>query len=100
MSNRFEEIARRKQILVDQCARDREELAANCHRIRLPASLGVGLMVLGKTLKSYPILVAGISSLLVSGYGGKLAKSTGKLLGLGRAILPLWSWWTRRGKRK
>ena len=100
MSNRFEEIARHKQILVDQCAREREELAATCHRIQVPLSVGALLMLLGKTLKSYPVLVAGISSLLVSGYGGKLARSTGKLLGLGRAILPFWSWWAKRRKRK
>ena len=100
MSNRFEEIARRKQVLVDRCARDREELAAAFPRIRLPLGLGAVLTVLGKTLKSYPILVAGVSTLLVGGYGGKLTKSAGKLLGLGQTILPLWSWWTRRSKRK
>ncbi len=100
MSSRFEEIARRKQILIDRCARDREELVASCRRIHLPLGLGAVLTVLGKTLKSYPILVAGISSLLVGGYGGKLTKSAGTLLRLGQAVLPLWTWWTRGRKRK
>jgi hypothetical protein len=100
VTNRFEEIARRKQVLIDRCARDREELAASCRRIHLPLSLGAVLTVLGRSLKSYPILVAGISSLLVGGYAGKLTKSAGKLFSLGHAFLPLWSWWTRRSKRK
>ena len=100
MSNRLEEIARRKQVLIERCARDREELATSFQRIRLPLSFGAVLTVLGKTLKSYPIMVAGLSSLLVGGYGAKLAKSAGKLFSLGQAILPLWSWWTKRRKRK
>ena len=83
MSNRFEEIARRKQLLVDRCARDREELAAAFPRIRLPLGLGAVLTVLGKTLKSYPILVTGISSLLIGGYEGKLTKSARTLFRLG-----------------
>ena len=70
MSDRFEEIIRRKQVLIDRCARDREELAASCRRIHLPLGFGAVLTVLGKTLKSYPILVAGLSTLLVGGYGG------------------------------
>ena len=100
MSRRFEEIARRKQLLIDRCARDRDELAASCHRIHLPLGPGAVLTVLGKTLKSYPILVAGISSLLVGGYARTLTKSAGTLFKLGQAILPFWSWWTRRRNRK
>jgi len=100
MSDRFEEIARRKQVLIDRCARDREELAASCRRIHLPLGLGAVLTVLGKTLKSYPILVAGISTLLVGGYGGRVTKSAGTFFKLGQAVLPLWTWWTRRRKRK
>jgi hypothetical protein len=100
VSNRFEEIARRKQVLIDRCARDREELAASCRPIHLPLGLGTVLTILGKTLKSYPILVAAISSLLVGGYGGKLTKSAGTMFRLGQTVLPLWSWWTRRSKRK
>ena len=100
MSRRLEDIARRKQVLIDRCALDREELAASSRRIHLPLSLGVVLAVLGKTLKSYPILVAGISTLLVGGYAGRLTKSAGALFRLGQVILPLWSWWTGHRKRK
>jgi hypothetical protein len=100
VSNRLEEIAHRKQILIERCARDREELAASFHRIHLPLGLGAFLTMLGKTLKSYPIFVAGISTLLVGGYGTTLAKSAGKLFKLSQAILPLWSWWAKRRKRK
>jgi hypothetical protein len=99
VSDRFEEITHRKQVLIDRCARDREELAASCRQIHLPLGPGAVLTVLGKTLKSYPILVAGISSLLVGGYARTLTKSAGTLFKLGQAILPLWSW-TRRRKRK
>jgi hypothetical protein len=98
VSKRFEEIARRKRFLIDQCERDRQELAASFGRIRLPLSFGAALMALGKTLKSYPILVAGVSTLLASGYGSKLTSSAGKLFRLGQAILPLWYWWTKRRK--
>ncbi len=100
MTSRLEELARRKELLIERCAQEREELASSCHRMRLPLGLGAVLMVAGKTLKSYPILVAGVSSLLASGYGGKLAKSTGTLFRLGQAIMPLWSWLTKRRKRK
>ena len=99
MSNRFEEIARRKQILIDRCELERQELASSCRQIHLPLSFGVVLTALGRKLKSYPILVAGISTLLVGGYGGSLTKSAGALYRLGRAILPLWSWWMGRRKR-
>ena len=98
--NRFEDIARRKQVLIDRCARDREELATFSNQIRLPLTFGAVLTVLGKTLRSYPILVAGISSLLVGGFGGGLTKSAGTVFRLGQVFLPLWSWWTRRRKRK
>ena len=98
MSNRFEEIARRKQLLIDRCAKEREELAGACQRMRVPLSLGAVLLALGAALKSHPVLIAGISSLLAGGYGGKLANSAGSLLRLGKAILPLW--WLIRRKRK
>jgi hypothetical protein len=78
----------------------RRELSASCRRIHLPLGLGAVLTILGKTLKSYPILVTGISTLLIGGYGSKLTKSAGTLFRLGQVFLPLWSWWTRRRKRK
>jgi hypothetical protein len=100
VTSRLEELVRRKEFLIERCAQEREELAASCQRVRVPLGLGAVLMVVGKRLKSYPILVAGVSSLLVSGYGVKLAKSTGSLFRLGQAILPLWSWLTKRRKRR
>lgn len=98
MSNRLEDIARRKQLLVERCAREREELEGACQRMRVPLSLSAVFLALGAALRSHPILVAGISSLLAGGYGGKLANSAGSLLKLGKAILPLW--WLIRRKRK
>ena len=100
MSNRLEEIARRKQALIERCTREREELVTAFRRIRLPLGFGAVLMALGTTLKSYPILVAGVSSLLVSGYGGKLLKPALRLFKLGQVIRPLWSWWAKQHKEK
>ena len=57
-------------------------------------------MALGTTLRSYPILVAGMSSLLVSGYGSKLVKPALRLFKLGQVIRPLWSWWAKQHKGK
>jgi len=100
VSNRFAEIARRKQLLVDQCDRDREGLAASFSHVRSSLSIGAVLTALGKTLKLYPILVTGISGLLASGYASRLMRSSGKLYKMGQAILPLWYWWTKRRKSK
>jgi hypothetical protein len=93
VSKRFAEIARRKQLLVDQCAREREELAAGFGQVRSSLRFRAVLAALGRTLKPYPVLVTGISGLLASGYAGKLMRSRGKLLRLGQSILPLWYWW-------
>lgn len=98
MTNRLEEIARRKQTLVEKAARERAELAAAWDRIRSPFDVTSTLLGLGRTLKTHPIIAAGISSFLVSGYAGKLLKSTGELLKLWKLALPIWRWW--RGKRK
>jgi hypothetical protein len=100
VNDRLEEIARRKQALVDRCAREREELSACFSRVRLPLNFGAVLWGLGRTLKTYPIAVAGISSLLVSGYGGKMTRSAGELLRLAQVVQPLWSWWSKHRKRK
>ena len=100
MTNQLEEIARRKQALMERCAREREELVTAFHRVRLPLGFGAVLMALGTTLKSYPILVAGISSLLVSGYGSKLVKPALRLFRLGQVVRPLWSWWAKQHRGK
>ena len=99
MSKRLEDIAQRKQALIAHCARDREELAASCDRIRLPFGLGGTFLGLTKTLRAHPMIATGISALVVSGYGGKLTRSLAELLRLWKLAQPLWSWWTKRRAR-
>ncbi len=99
MNNRFEELARRKQALIDRCARERAELSALCERIRSPFDLSGTLLGVGRMLKTHPMIAAGFSSLLVSGYAGRLLKSAGDLVKLWRLALPLWGWLTKQRKR-
>ena len=98
MNDRLEEIARRKQALVDKAGRERAELAAACDRIRSPFDVTSTLLGIGRALKTHPIIAAGISSFLVSGYAGKLLKSTGELLKLWKLARPIWGWWRQRRK--
>jgi hypothetical protein len=100
MSDRFADILRRKQVLIDRCARQREDLVSDLRRVRLPLNPAAVLFTLGRALKAYPALVAGLSGLLISGVGGKISKSAGKLLRVGQVVQPLWSWWSKRRKRK
>jgi hypothetical protein len=99
VNNRFEELARRKQALIDRCARERAELSALCERIRSPFDLSGTLLGVGRMLKTHPMIAAGFSSLLVSGYAGRLLKSAGDLVKLWRLALPLWGWLTKQRKR-
>lgn len=96
MTNRLEEIARRKQALVEKAGRERAELAAACDEIRAPFDVTSTLLGIGRALKTHPIIAAGISSFLVSGYAGRLLKSTSELLKLWKLALPIWAWWRRR----
>lgn len=96
MNNRLEELARRKEALVQRCAQDRIELARSLSRVRSPLHFRTFLLAAGKMLKAYPVTVAGLSSLVVSGYVGTLTKSAVKLLSGGRMIQPVWSWWSKR----
>jgi hypothetical protein len=98
VTNRLEEIARRKQALVDKAGRERAELAAACDRIRSPFEVTSTLLGIGRTLRTHPIIAAGISSFLVSGYAGRLLKSTGELLKLWKLARSIWGWW--KNKRK
>ena len=98
MSNRLEEIAQRKQVLIEKAGRERADLAAAYDRIRAPFDITSTLLGIGRTLKTHPIIAAGISSFLVSGYAGKLLKSSSELLRLWKLARPLWDWW--RGRRK
>jgi len=102
MSKRLRELARRKQALVDQCARERAELTAWVAKRRSPFNiagtlLGLGaLLGIGRALKRHPLIAAGISSALVSGYGAKWIKRAGDVLQLWRVVLPVRQWWARR----
>ena len=100
MNKRFEELAHRKQALIDRCARERAELSGLCDRIRSPFDISGTLLGIGRMLKTHPMIAAGVSSLLVSGYAGRLLKSAGDLVKLWRLALPLWSWWTQRRKAR
>jgi hypothetical protein len=99
VSNRLEEIARRKRALIERCAEERVELSGAYRQIHSPLQLSIALVGVSRLLKTYPILAAGISSLLVSGYGSKLTRSAADLVKLWRLTLPVWHWFTKRGKR-
>ena len=98
MSKRLEEIVRRKQALIARCAEDRMELTAACKQIRGPIHIGTLFVRITKALKTYPLIAAGVSSLLVSGYGGKLTRSAFELLQLWKLLKPIGAWWTKRRK--
>jgi hypothetical protein len=51
---------------------------------------------LGRTLKTHPIIAAGLSSFLVSGYASKLLKSSLEALQLWKLAQPIWTWWRKR----
>jgi hypothetical protein len=99
MRKRFDEIARRKEILIERCAREREELAAAWRRIHLPFNLGAVFMKAGKLFQAYPV-VAGLSSLFVTGLGVKLTRAVGKLVEMAGVIRPLWLWWSKRRRAR
>lgn len=98
MTSRLEDIARRKQALIDKAAQERAELAAACARIKSPLDVSSRLLGFGRALKTHPMIAAGVSSFLVSGYAGRLLKSSGELLRLWKLALPIWHWWTKRRK--
>jgi Flp pilus assembly protein TadB len=99
MLKRFDEIARRKEILIERCAQERQELAAAFHQIHRPLNLGAVLMTAGKLLRAYP-LAAGLSTLFVTAYGVKLTRVAGKVFETARIIRPVWSWWSKRRRAK
>ena len=100
MSNRLAELAQRKQTLIERAGRERAELARAYNKIRAPIDIGATLLGLGRTLKTHPIIAAGMSSFLVSGYAGKMLKSAGEVLQLWKLARPLWNWWKKRRKAK
>lgn len=96
MASRLDEIARRKDLLIERCAQDRDELAACVRQICLPFHLGAFLLMLDKTRRAYPVAAAGLSSLLVTRLAAKLTRAAGKLIGVFRVMRPLWLWWSKR----
>ena len=98
MNKRFQDIARRKQALIDKAARERVELATAFSQLRSPFDFGFILHRIGGALKARPVITAGASTLLVSGLAGKLFKGTNQILKLGRVAVPLWVWWRKHRK--
>ncbi len=99
MTRRFDDIARRKKLLVERCAQDRDKLAACFQQIRLPLYLGIFFTMIGQALRAYPMAAAGLSSLLATGYAVKLTRFARKAIGIVRVVRPLWSWWSKRRRR-
>ncbi|MGH7871324.1 MAG: hypothetical protein ACREQO_03785 [Candidatus Binatia bacterium] len=98
MSDRLEEIARRKRALIERCGAERLELFLVGQRLRSPFNISGKVAGFSKALKTHPLIATGLSTFLVSGYAGKLLRSSAELLKLGRLALPIWSWWRKRRK--
>ena len=98
MTSRLQDIARRKQDLIDKAAGERADLARIYGELKSPLALGSTFLGIGRALKTHPIIAAGVSSFLASGYAGKLLKSTSELLKVWHLARPLWAWWQRRRK--
>jgi hypothetical protein len=88
VSNRLQDITRRKQALIEKAALDRLEVATAYRRIRSPLDFGK-LLSIGKFLRAYPVLTAGLSTFLLGGLSKKIFKSVGFIFKLGRLALPL-----------
>ncbi len=99
MASRLEELARRKQALIDKAAQERTEVARNYANLKSPFDVKSRVFGISRVLKTYPIVAAGLSSLLVSGYAGKAVRSSGQLLPVLKLALPIWSWLRKRGKK-
>ena len=99
MANRFEEIARRKQTLIDKAAQERTDVARNYANLKSPFDMSTTVLGIGRVLKTHPIVAAGLSSFLVSGYAGKALKSVSEVLHLWKLAQPIWSWWRKRSKK-
>jgi hypothetical protein len=100
VNSRLQEIARRKQDLIDKAARERYDLAKAYDGLRLPFGMSAPLLGIVRVLKTHPVITAGLSSLLVGGYASRLFRSVTEFLKLWRIVLPIWAWWSKRGKAK
>ena len=98
--NKLEQLSRRKQELIEQCARERIELEQALGTIRSSVTLYGAMAGLGRILLTHPLVAAAISSLLASGYARKFTKSGSDLLKLLRVARPLWAWWSKRRRRE
>lgn len=95
MAHRLEEIARRKQALIDRAAQERADVARNYANLKSPFDISSTVLGIGRTLKTHPIVAAGLSSFLVSGYAGKLLKSSIEVLQLWKLAQPILNWWRK-----
>jgi hypothetical protein len=100
MSKRVWQLAREKEDLIRQCADERMEVADAFDEVRSSLTLSGALHGLGKVLRAHPMLTAGISSLLASGYAGTLTRSGSSILSVLRLARPIWSWWSTRRDSK
>ena len=71
MSSRLDNIARRKQALIEKAALERLELTTACRRIRSPIDIDGKLFGIGRLISSHPLLTAGVSTFLIGGFGKK-----------------------------
>jgi hypothetical protein len=96
VSRRLDQLSRRKQDLIYGCAEQRSEVADAFSHLRSTIRPVVILHGIGKLLRAHPMVTAGISSLLASGYASAVSRSGGEILKLFRVAKPFWSWWSRR----
>jgi hypothetical protein len=96
VSRRFEEIARRKQALIEKARLERIELSAACQRIRSPFDFGEIVFRIGRLIRTHPFATAGVSSFVISGFGKSLFRSARLLFKFRRLVLPVWAWWLKR----
>ena len=96
MSSRLDNIARRKQALIEKAALERLELTTACRRIRSPIDIDGKLFGIGRIISSHPLLAAGLSTFLIGGFGKKMFRITSALLKLWRVVLPILNLWPKR----
>ncbi|HEX9454531.1 MAG TPA: hypothetical protein VGA27_09230 [Candidatus Binatia bacterium] len=100
MSKRLVEIAERKRVLIEKARRERAELATAYDKIRSPIEFSGTMLTLWRSVKSHPLVSAGISTFFVTGYAGKLLRSSGKVFKLWKVARPVWGWWKKRRRSK
>ena len=99
MASRLEELARRKHALIAKAAQERTEAARNYANLKSPFDVKSWIFGISRVVKTYPIVAAGLSSLLVSGYTGTALRSSAQLLPVLKLALPIWSWLRKRRKK-